>query len=507
MKPISMVSALSVVALLALTACGGGGSSVASMAQPDMPEQPQQPAVERLPFPYTPSGHYSRGVLPRLAIEDARHMPVYRDGERLLVGVDQGSRHIDTFTISNVDSPDFSIHHIERDLASDIPVVGERGDIEIRHGRLNDGVGDQVVSAYLADAVGGVVRRYSNPPQVRIIGLTSTADIDRTIRAVQLVNAALPESAKVQVGAPLPGFSLRDNVGVNGRYNASGEERDNTIHVEFVPAGEYRRGANSAAVTWNVPDRNAYIQFNMGANSYSRDREAVILLAHELMHALGDYGHLPPRFASIMEGTGAIHHTEQNGLRQPLSLLYPVDREALQALYGRLENGDDPANFGPWASTTWRIDGNGPHANFGVALRNGYAEPWAYGYLPATDLADNPALSGSVTWTGVLLGISPDAAAVAGDAEIGVNLATLAGRTDFTNLETWAARTVPGEAGTGTRWLDGDLGYTIAVRGNTFRETGGDDGRVTGIFVGREHEGATGTLERSDLTAAFGAAR
>ena len=83
----------------------------------------------------------------------------------------------------------------------------------------------------------------------------------------------------------------------------------------------------------------------------------------------------------------------------------------------------------------------------------------------------------------------------------------LAGRTDFTNLETWAARTVPGEAGTGTRWLDGDLGYTIAVRGNTFRETGGDDGRVTGIFVGREHEGATGTLERSDLTAAFGAAR
>ena len=32
-------------------------------------------------------------------------------------------------------------------------------------------------------------------------------------------------------------------------------------------------------------------------------------------------------------------------------------------------------------------------------------------------------------------------------------------------------------------WLDGDLGYTIAARGNTFRETGGDDGRLTGIFV------------------------
>ena len=73
--------------------------------------------------------------------------------------------------------------------------------------------------------------------------------------------------------------------------------------------------------------------------------------------------------------------------------------------------------------------------------------------------------------------------------------------------ESWAARTAPGATGTGTQWLDGDLGYTISVRGNTFRETGGDTGTLTGIFVGRSHEGAAGTLERADLTAAFGASR
>ena len=56
-------------------------------------------------------------------------------------------------------------------------------------------------------------------------------------------------------------------------------------------------------------------------------------------------------------------------------------------------------------------------------------------------------------------------------------------------------------------WDDGDLSYVIAVRGNTFRETGGDEGRLTGVFVGAAHEGAAGTLERDDLTAAFGAAR
>ena len=42
---------------------------------------------------------------------------------------------------------------------------------------------------------------------------------------------------------------------------------------------------------------------------------------------------------------------------------------------------------------------------------------------------------------------------------------------------------------------------------NAFRETGGDDGLLTGIFTGANHEGAAGTLERDDLTAAFGAAR
>ena len=138
---------------------------------------------------------------------------------------------------------------------------------------------------------------------------------------------------------------------------------------------------------------------------------------------------------------------------------------------------------------------------------NGYAEPWAEGRNPATGLAANAGLSGSATWTGALLGFTPDARTVAGDAVIAVKLTTLAGSAAFTGLESWAASQAPGTAGTGTMWGDGDLAYGIAVRGNTFRETGGDAGRLTGIFVGTRHEGAAGTLERTDLTAAFGAER
>ena len=306
----------------------------------------------------------------------------------------------------------------------------------------------------------------------------------------------------------MPGFSLRNRVTSNGSFQGPGEGRGNSIDVEFVPAGEYRRGGNSATVTWGWPvGEYAYIQFNMGADSYSRDHEAITLLAHEIMHALGVYNHVSTKFASIMEGTGAIHHAEQNGVRKPLSLLYPVDREALQALYGRLDDGDDPADFGPWDARAWRVDGNGPHANFGVALRNGYAEPWAYGLHPSTMLADNRGLSGSATWTGTLLGLTLATEVVAGDAEIAVNLSGLTGRADFTDLESWASGKAPGDEGTGEMWGGGDLGYFIAVRGNTFHQTGGDDGALTGIFVGLQHKGAAGTLERDDPTAAFGAER
>ena len=98
------------------------------------------------------------------------------------------------------------------------------------------------------------------------------------------------------------------------------------------------------------------------------------------------------------------------------------------------------------------------------------------------------------------------------------SIAILRGTASFTALEHWAERQPPGAEGTGTIWGDGDLRYIIAVSSNasalgkagaapTFWETGGDDGRLTGVFTGHQHEGAIGTLERTDLTAAFGASR
>lgn len=480
---------LPVVLSLVIAGCGGGGGSHSSPAV-------VPPAASPPPFPLPVVGgtqwqvgdsHYSTSDIPQRAA-DVHRSPVYSHGGILQAGVDPG-----------------------RSVASLSSSV-TRGNVSTRYGELADGAGASVLSRYMSEGV-GTVRRYNVAPDVRVIGAASSADVELVAATIRLVNAALPEGAKLRMGSSLPGFSLRDTVSPDGRRYVSGSELDNTIHVEFIPAGQFH--SDAGATTWNhFGDgvENSYIQFNRDSNVYrdSTIRRRTILLAHEIIHALGAYGHghshVSPAFDTIMEGTSDIYDVSQ-GTQQPRSLLYPIDREALRALYGRLDNGDDPTALGPWSSTSLHVVGNGPHAHFGVALRNGYAEPWAYGYRPDSALSDNRALGGSATWTGALLGLTPQGSAVTGDARVGIELATMSGRADFTALESFPAGQAPGSTGTGTRWLDGDLGYTIIASGNTFRQTGGDAGRVTGIFVGRAHEGAAGTLERDDLTAAFGASR
>ena len=88
-----------------------------------------------------------------------------------------------------------------------------------------------------------------------------------------------------------------------------------------------------------------------------------------------------------------------------------------------------------------------------------------------------------------------------------MELRTLDADLAFSGLEHWGVEVAPGRAGTGTRWGDGDLEYSVEIRGNTFHRAGGDDGEVVGAFFGAAHEAMGGVLERSDLAAGFGGVR
>ena len=114
---------------------------------------------------------------------------------------------------------------------------------------------------------------------------------------------------------------------------------------------------------------------------------------------------------------------------------------------------------------------------------------------------------GSASWAGRLLGFTYESESLAGATDLTINLSTLRGQIDFTGLEHWGVNAAPGPIGSGTTWNDGDLRYGVIVRGNTFNQSGGDAGEVTGAFFGARHEGMGGVVERSDMSAGFGGTR
>ena len=350
---------------------------------------------------------------------------------------------------------------------------------------------------------------FTGRPVLRIAENTSAEHERLTLEAVARVNRALPWDRRILIGDPAPTTGLDPD--------ETESIPDGQIHVDFaalpgstlgyairerdwdwdVDAERWVTvGARAARVAIDHPELDKY------AAAWSVRVETAIrdTLTHEILHALGLDGHVPK-----------FHFPDStmNALSEgPPHLDLPtIDADSLWAAYTRFEPGTESfENLGPWSEYSFHIRGDMRYVGaFGVGFRNGLASPWAFGPIPDTDLADNRALSGSATWNGALLGFTPEAHTVAAAARIGVNLASLAGRADFTGLESFGVRASPGVPGTGRQWLDGDLGYTIAVQGNTFQETGGDAGTLSGHFTGRGHEGTVGTLERRDLSAAFGA--
>ena len=454
MRHCAIAAAMATVLLLA--ACGGGGGGGGGAPTTTPPEQPAPPPAS-IAFPLT-SGSIARA------------------------GIDQGATHLRR-----------------------LPEIGERGDVEIRYGRLDDGIGQNELQNALIWQRREPVTRFTSAPELRVIGPAKARERGMVAAAVRAINLSLPPEYRIRLRRHLPDLSLRNTIGPDGRYYEGDDELDNTIHVQFLPCQSYHHGCGTVGgTTWTIDEDqeidHAYIQIARGIADFSDARSMRILIAHEVLHALGLHHVTWGREPSIMRHRGGIL------VQGPASILHPLDREMLSVFYRRVEPGGDLAQFGPWSAQSTHLAGNGLHANFGVALRNGYAEAWAHGPRPRTALEDNPELAGTVTWRGALVGFSRRRP-VMGDARIAVDLAGLDGRASFTALESWAAGARPGAAGSGAQWGDGDLGYAIEVRGNTFRRTGGDEGELAGIFTGAAHEGAAGTLERSDLTAAFGASR
>ena len=227
------------------------------------------------------------------------------------------------------------------------------------------------------------------------------------------------------------------------------------------------------------------------------------VIVHELLHALGFHGH-----SDAIRFPISILNAKYIGDLIPL-LISEIDKDAVLAAYTRFRPGT-PANeisaenLGPWESSSLHVRGEfnvaGGKVAFGVSIRNGQAHPWANGPKPLGDLINNRLLQETTTWEGALLGFTPSGQGIAGNARLDVQLADLKGELQFSNLE----------YSNNSTWGDGDLGYSVRIKENTFLNYGQeskDPGDVYGDFFGRNHEGMSGVIRRQDLTGAFGGKR
>ena len=481
--------------------------------------------------------------------------------------------------------------HVGSDVApsaEQLTAAATHNGIAVSHGHVRDGVGAEEVVAYLNQQIDLETQppgfqTFAVQPTVRLTGAASGELTDDTVRAIQMINAALPRESRILFGSdpapprtPLqipwgdvpngqifvdfsspenphhhPGTAYSQTQGENRIRSYVLVNPDKTINaIELeTQAVQERREQSEAQLAERLIQLTDEYEDYLNEQDFSeafksrlrqeneerltewhegeleRLREfydeqlaeyveayrdyTLYVMVHELIHAIGMNGHTDP-----IRVPHSVMHAEHRGDSQA-HILFPVDREALLAAYSVLEPGASAAqiveDLGSWNDTSMHLRGefgiSGGEVAFGVASRNGLAQPWAFGPTPWTDLADNPLLSETVTWSGRLLGFTPRIEAVGGAADLAVELGTLDGQLDFTDLEHWGANMAPGPVGSGTTWGDGDLQYRVNIRGHTFVQTGGDEGTVTGAFFGATHEAMGGVLERTDLTAGFGGTR
>ena len=317
--------------------------------------------------------------------------------------------------------------------------------------------------------------------------------------SVRILNDALPPEFQIGVFTPLPGYVL-----------GSG---DIFVHLES-PASAAWGCDGDAAVACTRSELNLVFDYTRSSeiwlpNDFDTSdftyMRSVIL--HELLHALGIWGHV-----DSIEFPDSIMGTAGETIPNLGYIISKIDREVLQIMY-MSQKSDLYNDWGEWSDLSHHLMGSTADdvMSFGVALFNGLPQPWVTGAVPATDLSDNRRLSGTATWSGKLLAYSGPSP-LFGDASLQVGFATLGipdAEHDLRFRDIYYLNRYGSDSD--DRWFHTrDIDYQVTISGNWFdnvRDEGYEEGLVTGAFFGQSHEHMAGTVKRTDLVGAFGGSR
>ena len=421
---------------------------------------------------------------------------------------------------------------------ADLATRTAQGMFDIRSGRWRDPQGrdgsvpaDEIVrfirsaqSQTVREGGGGIVID-SRPGGPDILRMSSTATPDERAAvwaALRNINTARIWANRIRLGPELPAAAGDDPIQTPIPANE--------IHLRFTngtAAWPRHDDQEHATETLGIGGRQ-FVGTAPGGGFAWIDRTKIssptlreFVVIHEILHAAGFGVHVEE---DVYPDSILSPGVDPNISDVPrLYLTIDGDVGQVNLPDGPLPSPLTVSDLGPWETDAFHLlatavygDDTNDALQFGAGFRNGLSKPWAWGSPPARRLADNPAFAraGTATWEGQLLGFTGFGRTVAGDARIGVDFRDATGEADFTSLESWARGSHPGTPGSGTRWGDGDLDYTLTLWEEGTRSgfdssfaPGDDPGVVTGIFVGDAHQGATGVLEHPDLSAGFGGVR
>ena len=342
---------------------------------------------------------------------------------------------------------------------------------------------------------------WTDRPTVRVWS-NATADQHRmTAKAVDMINDWLPVEHRMVMGAPT---ALRTDFELDV---PAGE-----IHVSFDYDGDGGQSRYHESCCNLHTDDVPYMISNLVLIDPNASWHNTFgLIVHELVHAMGIPGHVfEGRHPTSLMPDGAYRDGPLPD-EADLPDLPRLDGEALMTAYALYDDGETDrdinyASLGAWAQTIPVISGEisttGGDVSFGAEYRQQWTRAWDEGPVPATTLAAS-SLRGTATWTGAMVGYTDRGQETTGDAGIEVNLSSMRGSAEFTDIEA-----------DGSPWAFGrDLSTRIAVSGNHIESTqGGPWVGFDAQFRGSGHEAVTGAfrwerLDTGNLTAAFGAHR
>ena len=469
----------SLVCSLAFSACGGGGAPSPSLEETLAALDYTPPAQTRYTYaPYeTPSARWLR--------------PINETTQEILIGGDwePAAPFREAFRANGMT---FALGTV-RDGAGVERLQNYQHDLITQDDTTLAAVSDKGFRPFTRQPLLYVDAAFQDPENRELF--------DTLARSIVILNDALPPEFQIVIaGQDDPPVSLEwGDIAV--RVDPAGTLPCGTGAVAC--ATEYRFVGREEAYSAAI-----YLPDDLATTGVWYQHTTII---HELLHALGIRGHVDSiEFPDSLLG--------QYGEYFPTSshLLSRIDREVLQIMY-MSQLTTQYNDWGEWSDTSFHLVGRSDDEalNFGVALFNGLPHPWVRGVYPQRDLADNPQLYGTATWSGRLLGFSGPSP-LAGDAELEVRLATVGqdgAEHDLRFRDLFFVNQMenPDLSPTSDRWFDTrNIDYKVTIDGNLFlnvQEEGYEEGWVTGSFLGEQHEHMGGTVKRTDLVGAFGGSR